>query len=507
MSTLPSKIFHVADQQPHAPALIAGEVTVSYGQFADAVLRLAGALSQLGVKKGDRAALMLPNVPHFCVSYYAILHLGAVVVPLNFMNDVNDLRRQLTDSGATVLITWQGFHKQAQAAVHQSPTSTLIYLGEKIPVQSYSLTQIMAAATPQANGVEIDDDEPAVISYTSGISDQALGAVMSHRALAANAATVAEMFRMGAQDRVPAVLPLFHPLGQTMVLHATLASGGSVVLLPRFQPLEVIRTMQSRQATLLPAVPGMFRAFNELENDDLQLPSLKCCLCYGGLLPQETQEAFENRFGTVILKAYGLTEAGPLVSSSRIDRDRKENAVGLPLVGVEVQIRNEQGKILSPNQRGEVFVKSPSLMLGYYHRPEETARRLQDGWLATGDIGYLDIDHYLFIVERKDDIIHKGGFEIYPREVERVLLEFDGVDEAAVTSMPDPVHGAEVKAFVVLHRGGRPDARALMEHCRSQLPVYQCPKVIEFVDKLPKSATGRILKRLLRQSGNRTARP
>jgi long-chain acyl-CoA synthetase len=502
LSTLISQLLTIAEGHSQETAIISGDAAITYGQFADAVKRLAAGLRQLGIEKGDRVAIMLPNVPHFCLSYYAILHLGAVVVPLNFMNDTRDIRRQLSDSGAKILITWQGFHKQASSAFANTPTCVnLIYLGNSIPTNAYSLTHLILSSSPLEIGSDADGSELAVINYTSGISDIALGAEFTHEAIAANAATTIEMFRIGLQERLIAVLPLFHPLGQTLIMHASFTAGTSLVLLPRFQPLEVIRTIQKHQVTLMPAVPGMFRAFNEVQGENLDMPSLKYCMSYGGFLPLETLQDFENRFHATILKAYGLTEAGPLVSSSRTTRDRKAGAVGLPLIGVEAQIRDAAGNILRPNQSGEVYVKSPSLMRGYHNQAAETQKRLQNGWLATGDIGYLDIDHYLFIQERKDDIIIKGGFEIFPREVERVILEFPGIDEAAVVAIPDSAQGSEVKAFIVLKIDERPDSQALMQFCLSHLPMYKCPKFIEYVEKLPKSPTGRVLKRLLKQNG------
>lgn len=497
MSTLISQLLKIVEGHSQETAIISGDAAITYGQFANAVKRLAAGLRQLGVEKGDRVAIMLPNVPHFCLSYYAILHLGAVVVPLNFMNDTHDIRRQLSDSEAKILITWQGFHKQASSAFSNTPTCTnLIYLGNSIPTNAYSLTHLISSSSPLETGAETDDSELAVINYTSGISDIALGAELTHEAIAATV----EMFRIGLQERLIAVLPLFHPLGQTLVMHASLAAGTSLVLLPRFQPLEVIRTIQKHQVTFMPAVPGMFRALNEVQEKNLDMPSLKYCMSYGGFLPDETLQDFENRYHATILKAYGLTEAGPLVSSSRITRDRKAESVGLPLIGVEVQIRDAAGSILRPGQSGEVYVKSPSLMRGYHNQAEETQKRLHDGWLASGDIGFLDIDHYLFIQERKDDIIVKGGFEIFPREVERVLLEFPGVDEAAVVAIADSVQGSEVKAFIVLKKDERPDSKALTQFCSNSLPMYKCPKFMDFVEKLPKSPTGRVLKRLLKQS-------
>ncbi len=446
-------------------------------------------------------AIMLPNVPHFCISYYAVLMLGAVAVPINFMHNAKEIEHQLLDSGAKAFITWQNFLAAGLPAFQAAPScSHLIILGEQIPHSSISLVKLIADSEPLAPDIEVADSDIAVINYTSGITDIAMGAELTHDALAFNATTFIDMLRITPQETLIAVLPLFHPLGQTIVMHASLAAGAPLVLLPRFRAKEVVKTIQKHNVTIMPAVPGMFRALNEVNGDDLKTPSLKYCMSYGGFLPYDILEEFEQKYGALILKAYGLTEAGPLVTSTRISHDRMPESSGLPLIGVEVQIRDPKGQILRPNHSGEIFVKSPSIMKGYHGQPDETERRLQDGWLATGDIGYLDINHYLYVQERKDDIIIKGGFEIQSREVERIILEHPAVDEAAVVAVPDPVHGSEVKAFIVLKNGYELAPKDILAYCQNLLPVYKCPKFIEKVEKLPKSPTGRILKRFLRQS-------
>ncbi len=501
MPTLVAQLQNTVETFPENTAIFFGETSISYQSLHDAQKRLAAGLQRLGIKKGDRVAIMLPNVPHFCISYYAVLMLGAVAVPINFMHDAKEVEHQLLDCGAKLFITWENFLATGLPAFHSAPScSQLIVLGEKIPAFSISLTKLIAGSEPSAPDIEAADSDIAVINYTSGITDIAMGAELSHDALAFNATTFIDLLRITPQEKLIAVLPLFHPLGQSIVMHASLAAGAPLVLLPRFRAEEVVRTIRKFNVTIMPAVPGMFKALNEVEGDDLRLPSLKYCMSYGGFLPYDILEEFEQKYDALILKAYGLTEAGPLVTSTRISHERIPESSGLPLIGVEVQIRDPKGRILRPNHSGEIFVKSPSLMKGYHGQPEETQRRLQDGWLATGDIGYIDINHYLYVQERKDDVIVKGGFEIQSREVERILHEHPAVDEAAVVAVPDAVHGSEVKAFIVLKNGYELTTKELLSYCQNLLPVYKCPKFIEKVEKLPKSPTGRILKRFLRQS-------
>lgn len=497
MSTLTSQLFR---SDPARPALIFEDATITADSLIQAVKRLASGLLDLGIQKGDRVAILLPNVPHFCISYYAIIAAGGIAVPLNFMHNSQELEHQLQDSGAKALIVWQSFLPQVQNAFQASPACTeLLILGDRLFNNGHSLTQIISQSQPLENMPDIVDTDIAVINYTSGITDEAMGAELTHKAISSSAKICIEMFKLNPQEKLIAVLPLFHPLGQTLVMHASLIAGARIVVLPRFKPKEVIQTIRKHEVTFMPMVPGMFRALNEVEGEDIAMPSLKYCMNYGGLLPQETFFEFENKFDVEILKSYGLTEAGPLVSSTRPTRDRKSDSSGLPLMGVEVQIRDESGKQLHPNQSGDIYVKSPSLMNGYWNQPEETERRLKDGWLSTGDVGYLDLDHYLFIQERKDDFITKGGFPVSSREVERVILDHEAVSEVAVVGIPDQTHGSEVKAFVVLKENAKLADDELYKFCQEYLPIYKCPRFTETVSNLPKSPTGRVLKRSLRQ--------
>ncbi|MBN1480194.1 AMP-binding protein [candidate division KSB1 bacterium] len=501
MPTLISQLYHTAQLNPSRPALIFEDTSISYDSLTNAIKRLASGLAELGIQKGDRVAILLPNVPHFCISYYAIIAAGGVAVPINFMHERTELEHQLVDSGAKILIAWQLFLQQVLPAFQAAATcSELLLLGDRISKDGISLTQLISRSAPLELDSSLSESDTAVINYTSGIADEAMGAELSHEAIVFNAATCIDMFNINPQEKVIAVLPLFHPLGQTFVMHASLTAAAPVVIMPRFKPKEVIKTIQKNSVTFMPAVPGMFRAIMDIDDPDIDVPSLKYCISYGGHLPDELLFEFENKFNVSILKAYGLTEAGPLVSATRISRDQKVESNGLPLMGVEVQIRDSSGHILQPNQSGEIFVKSPSLMKGYYGHQQETDRRLQAGWLATGDIGYLDLDHYLFIQERKDDIISKGGFAIHPREVERIILDHPAVNEVAVVSVPDSMHGSEVKAFVVLTPGSTLSDKELFEYCQNFLPIYKCPRYMEQIASLPKSPTGRILKRLLRQT-------
>jgi len=484
---------------PENPAMVFGSQRVDYRRFHQAVRRLAGALQALGIGRGDRVALHLPNLPHFCISYYALLHLGAVVVPLSILSKESELAAILQHSGCRGIISWSGMLAPLQGALEQARECTLqLVLGEQIPRHAHSLTRLIAQSPELTSAPAAGPDDLAVINYIAGGAEENLGAEFTQAALVAGATTSSEMFRITVDDRVLAVLPLFHPLGQSLVMHGAFYAGATVVLQPRFQASEVVTALREHQVTFMAGVPGMFKLLAQMDPPDPPLSTLRYALSYGGQLQEGVLETFEEKFHAHLLESYGFTEAGPLVTSMRINRDRKPGSVGLPMVGVELQILDEEGRLLRPNQSGEIWVKSPSLMQEYYRKPDRTQQRLRDDWFFSGDVGYLDDEHYLFVQERKEDIITKGGFQIFSFEVEEVLLGHPAVAEAAVVGVPDPAQGQEVKACVVLKAGEQVSRDELISWCRSSLPVYKSPKIIEFVPVLPKSPTGRVLKNILR---------
>ncbi len=508
MPTLIAHLNKVANKMPENSAIVFGSQKIEYRRFDEAVLRLAKALQTLGIGRGDRVAILLPNVPHFCISYYASLALGAVAVPINLLSKEAELAAILQHSGSRALISWSGFQAQVQKVLPQAPDCTIqLVLGDLLPRSAHSLTRLIAQSPELTEMPAVQPEDLAVINYITGGSEEALGAEFTHAALVASATTYSEMFRITVDDKILAVLPLFHPLGQTLVMNGSFYAGASVMLLPRFVPAEAVAALRDNQITFLAAVPGMYKALAQLEAPEPPIPSLKYCLSYGGQLPAEVLRVFEEKYQAHLLEAYGFTEAGPLVTSNRINRDRKPGSVGMPLVGIELRILDEEGRQLHPNQSGEIWVKSPGLMQEYYNKPDKTLQKLRDDWFFSGDIGYLDDEHYLYVQERKEDIITKGGFQIFSFEVEEILNQHAAVAEAAVVGIPDPVQGQEVKAFVVLKPEKNASREELSIWCRDSLPVYKSPKFIDFVSSLPKSPTGRVLKKSLRSEPAQTRPP
>jgi long-chain acyl-CoA synthetase len=501
---LNKQLFNIASVKPEDTALIMGSTEVRYNQLFEAVQRLATGLRETGIEPGDKVALMLPNVPHYIISYYAILYLGAVVVPINVMYSAEEIEYYIKDSGAKAIIGWAKLKGQILPACNNCPSCTeQIFLGESIPHNSHSLTQLIADSSPLEKPVKVGDDSLAVINYTSGVADTALGAEMSRQSIAASAATCRDMYKMSSSDRVLAALPLFHPLGQTLIMHATLSAGATVVLLPRYSIDNVVNAINNDKISFLPGVPGIFKTMLDLPFGTVNSESFKYCISYGGQLPEGTIREFEIRFSCLLFKAYGLTEAGGIISSNRFHLDRKNEAVGLPVVGTDIQIRKSNGELAMPNENGEIWISGQTVMRGYFNRPEETENKLKDGWLLTGDIGHLDEDHYLSIIERKEEIIIKDGFEIYPHEIEGIIKAHEAISEVAVVGIPDHTHGTEIKVFVVLAKDQTLSHKDLFDFCRIDLPLYKCPQFIEFCTELPKSPTGRVLKRLLRNKNAR----
>jgi len=484
---------------PEQTALVFGEVRVSYGRLAEAVRRLANGLRSLGVAPGDRVAILLPNVPHFPISYYAVLALGAVAVPVNFLIRPQGLRSLLADSGAKVLITWDGFRHLFTGVLQEGiACQKVVVLGEHCPSFARPLTLLMQESGSDLEFEPAAETVPAAINYTAGTAHDSLGAVMTHQALLTNMQTSREMFHINENDRIAAVIPMCHSLAQVLCMHLSLLSGATLVLISRFQPKPVMEILGKEGVTFLPAVPSLIAALADTDETERALPDLKAVLCYGGRVDELMVKKFEERFSTRLFVGYGLTEAGPLVSCHRLYSDYRPNSVGQPLVGTEVQILDETGTLLSPYATGEIWVKSPSIMSAYYNHPDQTALQLKDGWLFTGDIGYIDLDHYLYVVERKEDLIVKSGFPIFPHEVEDILCSHSAVAEAAVVGVGANAQSPDVKAFIVLCAGAQVQENELIELCKQALPMYKCPRFIEFCSALPKSPTGRVLKRLLR---------
>jgi len=460
-----------------------------------AACRFAHALRRLGVDAGDRVVVLLPNCPEVHQAYAGILKAGAVIVPVVFLLSADEVRHILADSGAKVAVTAPAFADKLEGW-----TGTVILVGGEAP-GTRAWEETLAREPDTFASVDRDDGELAVILYTSGTTGKPKGVALSHGNLAANARSAASLYELDRTQWGLSVLPLSHSYGLTL-MNTSAILGLKGVLLRWFTPDLVLETIQRYRVQQMAGVPTMYLyLLNYPDADRYDTRTMRAWGSGAAPLPVEVVEPFEQKFGGRLLEGYGLTEAAPVVSAHRLSGVRKLGSVGQPIPGVEVRILDDDDRAVPAGELGEVGVRGPNVMLGYYRMPEETARTLRNGWLHTGDVGRLDADGYLFIVERKKDLIIRGGFNIYPREVEEVLYAHPAVAEAAVVGVRDPLMGEDVLAFVALKPGAGATAEALMAFCAQHLARYKCPKRVRFLDALPKNAVGKILRKELRVLG------
>ncbi|MBI1847269.1 MAG: long-chain fatty acid--CoA ligase [Candidatus Rokubacteria bacterium] len=454
--------------------------------------RLANALGRLGVGVGDRVVVMLPNCPEVTQAYAAILKLGAVIVPVVFLLSPEEVRHILAHSEARALVT-----SPELAAKAEGWSGLVVLVGGEAPgARNYE-----ALVKPESDRFAMVDrarDDIAVILYTSGTTGQPKGVALSHHNLASNARAGASLYELDRAAWSLAVLPLSHSYGLT-VMNAGNILGTRAVLLKWFNPEAVLEAIQRYHVQSMAGVPTMYvYLLNFPEAARFDTSSMRAWGSGAAPLPVEIVEPFEKKFGGALMEGYGLTEASPVVSAHRLSGERRLGSVGQPIPGVEVRILDDDDREVPGGEVGEVCVRGDNVMLGYYKMPEETARAIRNGWLHTGDVGKLDKDDYLYIVERKKDLIIRGGFNIFPREIEEVLYAHAKVAEAAVVGVRDPLMGEDVLAWVALKPGQHASAEEIMGFCQERLAKYKCPKQVRFVDALPKSPIGKILRKELR---------
>ncbi len=461
--------------------------------------RVAGALRRLGVGPGDRVIVMLPNCPEVMQSYGGILRCGAVIVPVIFLLGEREVAHILADSEAQVVITNTDMLWKVEPQIGALPTLRHVLLVDGGGNGgTLAFAEEVGRESERFPAVDRRDEDLAVILYTSGTTGVPKGVALSHANLESNARSAASLWELEREDWAVGVLPLSHSYGLT-VMNAGHLLGTRAALLRWFNPEEVLQTIQTFKAVSMSGVPTMFvYLLNYPEAGRFDTSSMRVWGSGAAPLPVEIVEPFEKKFGGTLLEGYGLTEASPVVSAHRLSGARKLGSVGQPIPGVEVSVQDDEDRPLPAGEVGEVCVKGPNVMVGYYRSPEETARAIRGGWLHTGDMGRLDADNFLYIVERKKDLIIRGGFNIYPREVEEALYAHPKVAEAAVVGMPDPLMGEDALAFVVLKDGETATAAEIMAFCQTRLARFKCPKQVRFVGSLPKSPIGKILRKELR---------
>ncbi len=501
---------------------------MSYGRLWEETRRFARALQDLGVKPGERVSIMLPNSPQFIIAFYGALLAGAVAVNTNPLYTPRELSHQLRDSGAETLVILDLLWPRYQEVSGEVPVKRVITSGiqDYLPFPKNWLFPLKAKkegtwvnlprhdkrydwkellrTTANPTPVEVRADDLALLQYTGGTTGVSKGAMLSHRNLISNVYQIdawepKQVWRRGV---MLSVIPFFHVYGMSVSMNYSIMRGMKMVLLPRFSIGEVVSAIEKHHVTHFPGVPTMYVAFNNFRGiEKRNIRSIKVCLSGAAPLPVEVANRFEELTGARLVEGYGLTEAAPVTHCNPLYGERKVGSIGPPFPSVDAYAADAEGNPLPPGEVGELVIKGPNVMLGYWKRPEETAQTLQDGWLFTGDVARMDEEGYFYIVDRKKDMIIAGGYNIYPREVEEVLYQHPAVKEAAVVGVPDAYRGETVKAFLVLKEGfaGKVGEAEMRDFTKERLAAYKVPKLWEFREELPKTAVGKILRRTLRK--------
>ncbi len=478
-------------------ALLCGTDSVTYGELDERAQRFARVLRQRGVARGEHVAVMIPNVIAFAVVYYGCAYAGCTIVPLNVLLTEEEVAYHLDDSDARLLVAHCDVAEPARRGHAASRCEHLLMCGSQ-----GELASLMASAKPLGEMPDTAPDDTAVLLYTSGTTGRPKGAELTHFNMFYNADLASRLHGTNASTVALAVLPLFHSFGQTVIMNGTLIRGGTVVLLPRFDAMAAMTAIEEHQVTFFAGVPTMYFAL--LHHPDAgarDLSSLRFCASGGAPMPVEVMRAFDERHGSNIIEGYGLSETSPVASLNVMDRAKKPGSIGTPIWGIAFQLIDDDGNVIEGTDRaGEICIKGHNVMKGYYKRPDATAAAIHDGWFRTGDIATRDADDYYFIVDRKKDMILRGGYNVYPREVEEVLYRHPAIAEAAVIGVADERLGEEVKAVVACKPGHSCTEAELIAFCREHVAAYKYPRSIEIVDALPKGPTGKILKRALRSA-------
>ncbi|MBU9721192.1 MULTISPECIES: AMP-binding protein [Bacillaceae] len=501
---------------------------MSFREVYDAALRFANSLRSLGVEKGDRVAIMLPNTPQSVFCYYGALLAGATVVQTNPLYVERELEHQMVDSGAKVMVCIDLVYGRVMNVINKTQLEHVIVTGVKdfLPFpknliypfiqkrnygfkpeveyndSTHSLVKLLKGSKVEEIPLEIDvKEELALLQYTGGTTGVAKGVMLTHHNLVANTTQCKEwMYNTDhGNEVILCALPFFHVYGMTVGMNYAVMDRSKMVILPRFDTKQVLKTIEQQQATIFPGAPTMYIGLiNDPNVKKYDLSSIEVCISGSAPLPVEVQQRFESLTGGKLSEGFGLTEASPVTHFNLMWGERPTGSIGIPWPDTDVAIISaETGERAEPGEIGELAIKGPQVMKGYWNRPEETEATFHDDWLLTGDMGYMNEEGFFYIVDRKKDMIIAGGFNIYPREIEEVLYEHEAVQEAVAIGVPDPYRGETVKVFIVLKDGAEATEKEFNEFSRKHLSAYKVPRLYEFRDELPKTMVGKVLRRAL----------
>ena len=491
MTALSTNLITSKDRNPNRAALRCDDLRFTYAEFHAASARVATLLERAGVEPGDRVGLMLPNTPAFAIAFYGIMYRGAVAVPMNPLLKGREVSYYLSNSGAKALFATPAFADEATAGAAD--------VGARCWVVDDDGLMRLIADLPEHSPVERGDDDVAVILHTSGTTGKPKGAMLTHGNLGRNAeVSVHTLVETGPDDVVMGCLPLFHVFGLTCGLNGSVLAGAMLTLIPRFDPRKALEVIERDAVTVFEGVPTMYSALLSVADQAAAgaTRSLRTCVSGGAALPVQVLTDFEKAFGCTVLEGYGLSESSPAAAFNHPNRPRKAGSIGTPIEGVEMRVVDLDGVEVPQGETGQIQIRGHNVMKGYWNLPDATKETITaDGWLNTGDVGRIDEDGYFYIVDRTKDMIIRGGYNVYPREIEEVLYEHPAVAEAAVIGIPHDSLGEEVGAAVALKKGAAATANELRDYVKARVAAYKYPRVVWLVDALPKGPTGKLLKR------------
>ncbi|GAA0471563.1 fatty acid--CoA ligase family protein [Alkalibacillus silvisoli] len=491
------------------PAYVFNGEETDYMTLEGSVTKFASSLESLGYRKGDHIALVVGNTPHFVIGLYGAMRLGLTVIPVNPIYTADEISYIINNGDVKGVITLDVLMEKFEQMTSLIPNVEHYIVGETDPQlqglktslkeQTYSFTKLVQTGSLEFDRPTLHDDDTAVILYTSGTTGKPKGAMLTHQNLFSNAKDTAEYLQIGENDRVIAALPMFHVFCLTVALNAPLVNGSTILIVPKFSPDAVFNIAREHQATVFAGVPTMYNYLLQYPNEEEKdFSNIRLCISGGASMPVALLEKFEQHFDVQISEGYGLSEASPVTCFNPLDRPRKAGSIGTSIVNVENKVVNELGEEVPTGEVGELAVRGPNVMKGYYKMPEETQASIKDDWLYTGDMAKQDEEGYFYIVDRKKDLILVGGYNVYPREVEETLYSHENITEVAVIGVPDENLGEAVVAFVVSNEEDLTE-EDLHKLCQEKMAKYKQPKEINFLDELPKNTTGKILRRSLKE--------
>jgi long-chain acyl-CoA synthetase len=489
MTNFATELTEAAREDADRPAVKLDDFTLNYGALDQAAARAAGMLKEKGVEAGDRVGMQLPNVPYFPIVYFGALRLGAIVVPMNPLLKEKEVEYHVKDSGSKVLVAWHGFEEPATKGGEAAGAEVVI-------VKPGEFEKLLGDADPVEEIADRDDEDPAVIIYTSGTTGTPKGATLTHKNISAGAETARELVDAGPESVGLSTLPLFHVFGMNSVMNMSVHARGMITLLPRFEPGKALEIIERDGVTSFAGVPTMYTALlHHEEKDKHNTDSLELCVSGGSAMPVEVLKGFDEAFGAKILEGYGLSETVGMGSFNTKERERKPGSIGVPVGGTEMKCVDDDDNEVPQGEPGEIVMKGPFVMKGYWNKDDATEEVMRGGWFHTGDVATIDEDGFFFIVDRKKDLIIRGGYNVYPRELEEALYEHEAVLEAAVIGVEHESLGEEVAAVVVLKDGADATPDDLKAYMKDRVAAYKYPRKVWLVDELPKGPTGKILKR------------